>query len=263
MNQRIFIKDDYDKEFIYLLIEISKFLRTNKLSKQSNIIIKNWCIKLSEPTFNIEWKKNRNLYAIYLLDNILNQNLCHPFDASPKFSHLPILSKSNIKSILSERIKTLDLNNKNIIFEKIEYNGKNIFYYDISFDEKNKSKINISDKNDNERSLDSPNITSPKKLEESINREIINDNRTLSKKIYLKNYLLSPKSELCSRYKNINEQTLYNKCYSSNISFGRLESESGLLSSLIIKNEILIKNLAFQLSNTKRKLEILILEKVI
>lgn len=37
MNQRIFIKDDYDKEFIYLLIEISKFLRNNKLSKQSNI----------------------------------------------------------------------------------------------------------------------------------------------------------------------------------------------------------------------------------
>ena len=42
------------------------------MDKHIKIGVKSWCKKFCQITNNIEWKKNRNLHAICLLDMIIN-----------------------------------------------------------------------------------------------------------------------------------------------------------------------------------------------
>jgi hypothetical protein len=63
------------------------------------------------PTNNIPWKKNRNLYAIKLLDNILNFRLEEPFTKFAESSeNLPMLNHILVKSQLSNKIKEIIFN---------------------------------------------------------------------------------------------------------------------------------------------------------
>lgn len=116
MESKLYVTDDYDKEFIHLLIEIEK--NSSILDKHQLLVLDKWCKKLCEITTNIEWKKNRNLHAIYLLDMILNNNIYIPYNKFPKFDVLPMISKSYIKSKLSDKIKEIDFLKHNIFFEK-------------------------------------------------------------------------------------------------------------------------------------------------
>ena len=73
------INDEYDKEFINLMMEVEK--KTEQLNRHDQLRIKSWCKKLCQITNNIEWKKNRNLHAILLLDNILNERFEELYDS--------------------------------------------------------------------------------------------------------------------------------------------------------------------------------------
>ena len=54
-------------------------------------------------TNNYEWRKNRNLHAICLLDMILNNRFEEPYNKFPNDGPLPLLSKPIIKSKLSKK----------------------------------------------------------------------------------------------------------------------------------------------------------------
>ena len=95
------ITDEYDREFISLMITIEK--KSEVLNKHDKLRIKNWCKKLCQVTNNIEWKKNRNLHAICILDSILNEHFEEPYNKFPPEGSVPILNKALVKSRLSKK----------------------------------------------------------------------------------------------------------------------------------------------------------------
>ena len=95
------ITDEYDKEFISLMLTIER--RSEVLNKYDKLRIKNWCKKLCQVTNNIEWKKNRNLHAICILDSILNEHFEYPYNKFPPEGSVPILNKALVKSQLSKK----------------------------------------------------------------------------------------------------------------------------------------------------------------
>lgn len=96
--------DKYDKEFVNLMIEIQN--RIEDFSKVNKLKINSWAKSLCLPTNNISWKKNRNLYAIKLLDNILNGKLEKPFTKfADEGEKLPMLDPILVKSQLTNKVK--------------------------------------------------------------------------------------------------------------------------------------------------------------
>ena len=95
------ITDEYDKEFITLMVTIER--RSEVLNKYDKLRIKNWCKKLCQVTNNVEWKKNRNLHAICILDSVLNEHFEEPYNKFPPEGSVPILNKALVKSQLSKK----------------------------------------------------------------------------------------------------------------------------------------------------------------
>lgn len=97
-----------DEEFVLYMLEVENRYKT--FSKHDRIRIENWVIIiiqlillqskiLCQVTTNMVWKRNRNLYTMLLLDQILNQRLETPFLTGPPdggSNGLPILSKTSI-----------------------------------------------------------------------------------------------------------------------------------------------------------------------
>ena len=98
--------DKYDKEFVNLMLEMNS--RIENYSKLDRLKINSWIKCLCLPTNNIPWKKNRNLYALKLLDNILNFKLEKPFTKFAELGeNLPMLDSILVKSQLSNKIKII------------------------------------------------------------------------------------------------------------------------------------------------------------
>ena len=95
------ITDEYDREFIALITDIEQ--RCRKLDKHDKLRIESWCKKLCQVTNNVEWKKNRNLHAISLLDMILNNRFEEPYNKFAPEGPIPVLSKTLVKSRLSSK----------------------------------------------------------------------------------------------------------------------------------------------------------------
>ena len=95
------ITDEYDKEFISLMVTIEH--RSEALNKYDKLRIKSWCKKLCQVTNNVEWKKNRNLHAICILDSVLNEHFEEPYNKFPPEGSVPILNKALVKSKLSKK----------------------------------------------------------------------------------------------------------------------------------------------------------------
>ena len=74
------------------------------MDKHTEIRIQTWCKKFCQITNNINWKKNRNLHALNLLDMILNEHFEEPYNKFPPEGPLPFLSVSVVKSKLSPKI---------------------------------------------------------------------------------------------------------------------------------------------------------------
>lgn len=58
-------------------------------------------------TENDDWKKNRNLHAILILDMVLNNKIVEPYNKFPVSNELPLLSKINVKIKLTDKIKQI------------------------------------------------------------------------------------------------------------------------------------------------------------
>ena len=131
------ITDEYDKEFISLMLTIEQ--KSDILNKYDKLRIKNWCKKLCQVTNNVEWKKNRNLHAICILDSILNEHFEEPYNKFPPEGSVPILNKALVKSKLSKKFfeEALKMqseeqqeqndNNENINKQQFENNKNNNF----------------------------------------------------------------------------------------------------------------------------------------
>ena len=115
------ITDEYDKEFISLMLTIER--RSEVLNKYDKLRIKNWCKKLCQVTNNVEWKKNRNLHAICILDSVLNEHFEYPYNKFPPEGSVPILNKALVKSQLSKKFfqEALKMQNE----EQNENNNEN------------------------------------------------------------------------------------------------------------------------------------------
>ena len=107
----------YDNEFIGLLNEIG--IRLNDYNKQDKLKIKSWINLLTIPCDTNQTKKNRNLYAIKLINQMINGNLEIPFT---KFANgiedLKWISPIDVKAELTKKFYD------EIDFKKIEIFGK-------------------------------------------------------------------------------------------------------------------------------------------
>ena len=171
------ITDEYDKEFISLMVTIER--RSEVLNKYDKLRIKNWCKKLCQVTNNIEWKKNRNLHAICILDSVLNEHFEYPYNKFPPEGSVPILNKALVKSQLSKKffIEASKIQNE----EQNESNNNNDNTNNINSDIKNvinNQNYNANNENNNNNVINEG------------NEEIINEQR---KEIERLNNLLKQK----------------------------------------------------------------------
>ena len=117
-------KDNYDAEFVKLMVEVQNLI--DDFCKSDKLKINSWAKKLCIPTINIEFKKNRNLYAIKLLDNVCNGKLEEPYTKFAKDKEIKLLDPILVKTQLTKKflnyIKQLE-ENENI------YNNPNINNY--------------------------------------------------------------------------------------------------------------------------------------
>lgn len=141
------ITDEYDREFISLMITIEK--KSENLNKHDKLRMKNWCKKLCQVTNNIEWKKNRNLHAICILDSILNEHFEEPYNKFPPEGSIPILNKALVKSKLSKKffLETIKMQNEQNEQETYE-ESQNINTNNTNMNS-NKKKMTIKNKNNN------------------------------------------------------------------------------------------------------------------
>ena len=133
------ITDEYDREFISLMLTIEK--KSEILNKYDKLRIKNWCKKLCQVTNNIEWKKNRNLHAICILDSILNEHFEEPYNKFPPEGSVPILNKALVKSKLSKKFfeETLNMQRNEEQFESQQH-MENINEYNEEYENDNENK---------------------------------------------------------------------------------------------------------------------------
>ena len=116
MESNSLFESKYDNEFIGLLNEIG--IRFEKFNKCDVLKIKSWINLLMMPCKSNIDKKNRNLYAILLINQMVNGKLEEPFIKFANSSNdLKQLSPANIKSELSKKFY------EEIDFEKIENFG--------------------------------------------------------------------------------------------------------------------------------------------
>ena len=116
MESNSLFESKYDNEFIGLLNEIG--IRFDKFNKCDVLKIKSWINILMMPCKSNIDKKNRNLYAILLINQMVNGKLEEPFIKFANSSNdLKQLSPANIKSELTKKFY------EEIDFEKIENFG--------------------------------------------------------------------------------------------------------------------------------------------
>jgi len=106
----------YDNEFLGLLNEIG--MRLTNFNKHDKLKIKSWINLLTIPCDTNDTKKNRNLYAIKLINQMINGKLEEPFTKHANgLNDLKWLSPIDIKAELTKKFY------EEIDFEKIESYG--------------------------------------------------------------------------------------------------------------------------------------------
>ena len=141
----------------------------NDMDKHAKIRIRAWCKKLCQITTNVNWKKNRNLHALSLLDMILNGRFEEPYNKFPPDGPLTFLSLPEVKSRLSNKI----LSYAKLVFDSPECK-KN----------RNESSINLLNNNKtNKMKLEINKCNDPELLKRLIDK--LNDKIELTRKIIL------------------------------------------------------------------------------
>ena len=134
-------QDNYDAEFVKLMLEVQKLIEN--FSKSDKLKINSWAKKLCVPTMNNEFKKNRNLYAIKLLDNVINGKLEDPFTKFAKEKEIKLLDAILVKTQLTNTFLNYI---KNLEEEENIYNNPNNTNYQY-MEKKNKPRSKTNKKN--------------------------------------------------------------------------------------------------------------------
>ena len=134
-------QDNYDAEFVKLMLEVQKLIEN--FSKSDKLKINSWAKKLCVPTMNNEFKKNRNLYAIKLLDNVINGKLEDPFTKFAKEKEIKLLDAILVKTQLTNTFLNYI---KNLEEEENTYNNPNNTNYQY-MEKKNKPRSKTNKKN--------------------------------------------------------------------------------------------------------------------
>ena len=205
------ITDEYDREFISLMITIEK--KSEKLKKHDKLRIKNWCKKLCQVTNNVEWKKNRNLHAICILDSILNEHFEEPYNKFPPEGSVPILNKALVKSKLSKKFfeETIKMQNEEQQEQQIKEEDNNLNYNNNdnnnNNDFSNKKKYNAQNKN-NVKVNNNININDQSNgIIDEQQKEIERLNQALKEKEFKISNLIKEKGQMQRRIEEL-EQTI-------------------------------------------------------
>ena len=134
-------QDNYDAEFVKLMLEVQKLIEN--FSKSDKLKINSWAKKLCVPTMNNEFKKNRNLYVIKLLDNVINGKLEDPFTKFAKEKEIKLLDAILVKTQLTNTFLNYI---KNLEEEENIYNNPNNTNYQY-MEKKNKPRSKTNKKN--------------------------------------------------------------------------------------------------------------------
>ena len=142
-------KDNYDAEFVRLMLEVQNLL--SNFTKSDKLRINSWAKKLCIPTMNIEFKKNRNLYAIKLLNNVFNGKFEEPFTKFAKDKELklldPILVKTQLTKQFLNYIKNLEEDEN--IYNNPYIDNNQLFNNKEKLRNKKSVKNNLLKSNDN------------------------------------------------------------------------------------------------------------------
>ena len=116
--------DNYDAEFVNLMLDVQNLIQD--FCKSDKLKINSWAKILCVPTVNIEFKKNRNLYAIKLLDNVLNGKLEDPFDKFARDRELTKLNPILVRTQLTPKFFNLIKKYESFDYENyLSYNNCN------------------------------------------------------------------------------------------------------------------------------------------
>ena len=183
-------------------------------------------------TNNYEWRKNRNLHAICLLDMILNNRFEEPYNKFPNDGPLPLLSKPIIKSKLSKKfwLYSQYLESQNCISNEDDYsssenNNKNNIEFENNKYIFNENKINFksNDKRPNSSGIKSNNNINRnrfnnKKIKTNdideinkLNQIVYNLQYELNKQDFIINNQINEKMKLQKRISEL-EQIVKNFC---------------------------------------------------
>ena len=181
MNTNLF-ESKYDNEFIGLLNEIG--IRLQKFNKCDNLKIKSWINLLMMPCKSNMDKKNRNLYAILLINQMVNGRLEDPFiKFANSTNDLKQLSPANIKSELTRKFY------EEIDFEKIEnfgYSKQKQFIQNhpsIAEQIKEKSENNKKSEKNSDKIHKNKNVVDYSRINNIINYNVV-DTEFKSKKAF-------------------------------------------------------------------------------
>ena len=181
MNTNLF-ESKYDNEFIGLLNEIG--IRLQKFNKCDNLKIKSWINLLMMPYKSNMDKKNRNLYAILLINQMVNGRLEEPFiKFANSTNDLKQLSPANIKSELTRKFY------EEIDFEKIEnfgYSKQKQFIQNhpsIAEQIKEKSENNKKSEKNSDKIHKNKNVVDYSRINNIINYNVV-DTEFKSKKAF-------------------------------------------------------------------------------
>ena len=107
------------------------------MDKHTKIRVESWCKKFCQIINNTEWKKNRNLHAICLLDMIINERYEEPYNKFAPDGPLPIMPKHIVKSRLTKKFWyfTKTLHNKPQVYD--DGSSYNINSLSMNIDNKN------------------------------------------------------------------------------------------------------------------------------
>ena len=226
--------DNYDAEFVNLMLDIQSLIEN--FCKSDKLKINSWAKILCVPTINIEFKKNRNLYAIKLLDNVLNGKLEDPFNKFARDKELktldPILVKTQLTSKFLNEIKKYEYNdyenyltNPNPAFNDLNQYGGDEKY-------ENFGKIGKKAKNEIKRQKSQKNFYKNNSKNKNLNKKVYVD--------YDNQFLLLPANHKRSKssYKISRVNPNYNNYYlnSNNNDYDLNRRELTPSDILLIKN---------------------------
>ena len=135
----------YDNEYIGLLNEIGN--RLIYFNGEEKLKIKTWIKILSMPNESEEEKKNRNLYTIKLVNQMINGKIKYPFNTYANINELKPFLAINLKAELTPKFYK-EINMKNIINNGYQIQNQ-FFSTHPDFYNKINNYENTKDLNDN------------------------------------------------------------------------------------------------------------------